>query len=261
MVKQQIELGCGLIGIGRTWGIHETPIPTEQEVIVFLGAALRSGITYFDTAPSYGNSEERFGKWLESLTTEERKNLTIATKFGEHWSSTSNEPYVDHSYSALVRSLDQSINRLGVVDILQLHKTTPEVLRSKDLERSLRYAEGMGVKRFGASVSDQESGELVCDDGRFDVIQLPFNMQNHSFFAVIQKAILAGKTVVTNRPFNMGETVAKKSRNERVELERKAFEFILGQHFTGVILTGTKSIPHLRENIAAFQAAQATSSQ
>lgn len=253
----KIELGCGLIGIGRTWGVQESPVPMEQEVHAFLDVALEQGIRYFDTAPSYGSSEERFGAWLQSLPDATQANLVVATKFGEHWSESAQEPYADHSYEALVSSLEQSMERLGKIDVLQIHKTTPEVLKSADLKRSLEYAASLGIKRFGASISDVASGEIICDDDRYDVIQLPLNTKNQAFLDIIQRAAQRGKTIVTNRPFNMGELVAKSSGKHRKELERKAFEFIIGQHFTGITLTGTKSAEHLQENIDAFRAAVA----
>jgi len=47
---------------------------------------------------------------------------------GEHWDASRGEPYADHSFDALRRSLDASVARLGRIDILQLHKTSPAVL-------------------------------------------------------------------------------------------------------------------------------------
>ena len=56
------HLGSGLIGIGRIWGAKITSVPSEKKASNFLDFAKKTGIFYFDTAPSYGKSEERLGK-------------------------------------------------------------------------------------------------------------------------------------------------------------------------------------------------------
>ncbi len=257
MQNSNIELACGLIGIGRVWGFKETAVPSEAEAIAFLDSALVQSIGYYDTAPSYGLSEARLGKWLRTLTKEQRSKITIATKFGEHWSEPEGKAFVDHTYEALRTSLDQSILRLGQIDILQLHKTNPAVLKSDDLKRAWDYAREKGVKKLGLSVSDIESGEMACQDDQYEVIQLPFNQQNTIFAPIIQEATRRGKTVVTNRPFNMGEAVHKDPTKTKEYLEQEAFEFVLRQFFNGFILTGTKSRDHLVENVATFKKAVA----
>ncbi len=256
MLKNTIELGCGLIGIGRVWGFKESAVPTEDEAIAFLDSALAQSIKYFDTAPSYGLSEPRLGKWLYRLTAEQRNSITVATKFGEHWSDQDQRPFVDHSFSGLKGSLDQSLARLGKIDVLQLHKTTPAVLKSDDLKKAWDYARQQGIHTFGASISDIESGEIVVEDDTYQLIQVPFNQQNTTFEPIIKAAQQKGKLVVTNRPFIMGETINKDQTKNREELEQEAFEFILRQYFTGFILTGTKSSEHLTENLTAFNEAK-----
>ncbi|MDZ4786286.1 MAG: aldo/keto reductase [bacterium] len=256
MQNNNIELACGLIGIGRVWGVKEAPVPSEQDALAFLDAALAQSIGYYDTAPSYGSSEVRLGKWLKTLTGEQRTGITIATKFGEHWSEGDQKPYVDHSFEALRMSLDQSLARLGNIDILQLHKTNPAVLKSDDLKRAWEYAKERGVETIGVSVSDLESGEMACEDDQYSLIQLPINQQNTTFAPIIQEATKRGKRIVTNRPFNMGETVNGNETKSKAELEHEAFDFILRQFFNGFILTGTKSPAHLEENMTAFMAAK-----
>lgn len=240
-------LGSGLIGIGRVWGHVRTPIPSEEEVLTFLQSAIDQGISYLDTAPSYGTSEERLGKFLTTLSAETRKKLIIATKFGEYWNTDKNDTYIDHSYTALKNSIDISIAHLKQINILYLHKTTPEVLKNPDVEKAFAYAKSLGIDYFGASVSDIESGEYVLNDSLYSVIQLPYNTDNVIFSEIIDKAKQKGKIVVINRPFNMG-----KNATDSVA----AFKFILQKKCNGFILTGTKSPEHLKENIEAFSKAK-----
>jgi len=243
-----IQLGLGLIGIGKPWGHVPRAVPSDAEAQALLEGAVELGIRYFDTAPSYGDgvSEARLGRFLRSLTAGERERLTIATKMGEHWDAARGEPFADHSFEALRRSLDASIAHVGRIDILQLHKTTPAALVSDEVGKAWEYARSLGIERVGPSVSDTESARLALEDGRYTVMQLPFSQANPTFAEVIDRARAKGVWIAVNRPFAMGAMVdagADKSA---------AFRFILDRGFTGVILTGTVSLEHLRENFEAF---------
>ena len=256
----EVQLGSGLIGIGRKWGYVDSPVPDERAAFDFLSYAAELGITHFDTAASYGSSEARLGAFLTALPAAKRNQLIIATKFGDHWDSQKQAAYVDHSYSALKKSLERSLAVLGNIDLLYLHKAHLQALHSPDVEKSFAYAKALGVKHFGASVSDIEAAEFVLNSDFYSVVQLPYNQENTLFSDVIDKATRKDKIVVINRPFNMGELLygrnPKSGGHERVE----AFQFILRKRFNGFILTGTKSIEHLQENYADFVVAKHKSS-
>jgi aryl-alcohol dehydrogenase-like predicted oxidoreductase len=249
MGHSSIQLGLGLIGIGKPWGHVPRPVPTESEAQALLEFAVMLGIRYFDTAPSYGDgvSETRLGRFLDGLSEDERAGLTIATKMGEHWDAASGEPYADHSFDALRRSLDASVERLGRIDILQLHKTTPAVLASESLECAWEYASSLGIARLGPSVSDLESARVALENPRYSVMQLPFSQANQTFGPVIESTRATGIWIAVNRPFAMGAMVHGGAD------KREAFRFIRERRFKGVILTGTTSRAHLRENWEAFQ--------
>lgn len=243
----------GLIGIGKPWGHADATVPGEAEVRSLLERAFTLGVRYFDTAPSYGVSEQRLGDFLSTMTAEDRDSLTLATKFGEHWDAARGEPFVDHSREALCRSLDASLGRLGRIDILQLHKTAPGVLESADLAHAWEYAESLGIRRIGASVSDALSAELVVGGPRYSVLQLPYNLEARQFEFAIDTAAARGLDVAVNRPFGMGSLLYGDHAVSKVE----AFAFILRRRFRGVILSGTKSAEHLEENLRAFREAMA----
>jgi aryl-alcohol dehydrogenase-like predicted oxidoreductase len=258
MPQTNVKLGLGLIGIGRQWGHVGPQVPDEADVLRFLKGAYDLNVDFFDTAASYGSSEERLGKFLRTLTCWQRECITVSTKFGDHWDEQTQNSYVDHSFDALRNSLDRSLSRLDAVDILQLHKTTPQVLLSDDLKRALDYARSKGISVFGASVSDLESGRMVCESEEFSVIQCPYNKENTKFAQIIDLAEKNHKLVLTNRPFGMGkmlynEVQAAADKNTR---QIEAYKFILQKHFHGYILSGTKSLDHLRENLETFSLAQ-----
>jgi aryl-alcohol dehydrogenase-like predicted oxidoreductase len=257
MWHTDIKLGLGLIGIGRQWGHFAPLVPEERLALAFLEDAYAAGIDFFDTAACYGSSEERLGKFLRTLTPEQRARITVSTKFGDHWDESAQNSYVDHSFDALRASLDRSFARLGRIDVLQLHKTTPQVLRSDDLRRGLDYARERGITCFGASVSDLESGRMVCESHEFSQMQCPYNAENAKFGEIIDLAEERHKLVLINRPFAMGKSLYDETRQavDKSARQIEAFSFILRKKFHGFVLTGTKSLVHLRENIEAFVAA------
>jgi aryl-alcohol dehydrogenase-like predicted oxidoreductase len=244
--QNSTQLGLGLIGIGKPWGHVPRPVPSESAARDLLEFAYLLGVRYFDTAPSYGDgvSEERLGNFLRSITAQQRAGVTAATKMGEHWDAARDEPYADHSFDALRRSLDRSLARLGQIDILQLHKTTPQALASEGVKRAWEYARSLGIARLGPSVSDLESARIAVETPQLSVMQFPFNRGNQTFAPILEMAAARGMWIAVNRPFAMGAMV-----------DREAFRFILGRRFTGAILTGTTSKDHLRENWNAFQLA------
>jgi aryl-alcohol dehydrogenase-like predicted oxidoreductase len=243
-----IEFGLGTIGIGKPWGFANAAVPDESCALLLLERAFALGVRYFDTAPSYGVSEQRLAIFLGGLTQAERAQVRIATKFGEHWDAVRGEPFVDHSFDALRRSLDGSCERLGRIDYLQLHKTTPDVLRSSDLARAWEYAASLGITGIGASVSDLKSAELAIGDLQYGILQLPFNAAQETFGAAIGRASERGMRIAVNRPFGMGRMLYENRELSKAD----AFAFILRKGFEGVILSGTKSPDHLAENWHAF---------
>lgn len=253
-MKPDIQLGLGLIGIGREWGFQKSRIPDEKSVLEFLEYALDLGITFFDTAASYGLSEERFGKFLRSLGPDKRDRITVATKFGDHWNAASQTAFTDHSYDALRASLDRSLKHLGRIDILQLHRPNPEALSSDDVRRAFDYARTQGITVMGASVGDVESGNIACDDELFSIIQLPFNSANKKLEPVINRAIVKNKLLLVNRPYNMGETV-QAGIGSPDDMRTEAFRLIIDKISRGVVLSGTTSEIHLKENRESFQKA------
>src|SRR5438093_11212533 len=69
-------LGLGCMGMSANYG----PPPDRQEMIALIRAAVDRGVTFFDTAESYGpfTNEELVGDALAPV----RDKVVIATKFG-----------------------------------------------------------------------------------------------------------------------------------------------------------------------------------
>jgi aryl-alcohol dehydrogenase-like predicted oxidoreductase len=127
-------------------------------------AALDAGITLFDTADSYGKSEERLGAALAGR----RDDVIIATKFGgdvrkrgrdngEDWGARGSRRYIRRAVESSLRALNTDW-----IDLYQLHRPDPvtpieETLSAlSDLVRAgkVRY---LGSSNFaGWQVADAE---------------------------------------------------------------------------------------------------------
>ena len=223
-----IEFGLGLLSIGRPWGHRREPPPAEDAALALLEAAVSLGIRVFDTAPAYGTSEAILGRFLAHIGAA-RDALFISTKMGESWDAASDTSNVDHRYDSLKASIDASLDRLGHIDLLQVHKSNVQALISVDVARAVEYARHRGIRHFGASVSD-----LAAADA------------NTALADIFPLARKTGMKLLINRPLAMGAIAASAD----------AFAVVRDQDFSGVVLTGTKSIAHLRENYAAFTSRQ-----
>ncbi len=103
------------------------PLPTREEGIAVVRAAVDRGVTFFDTAEVYGPfvNEELVGEAIGPV----RDQVVIATKFGfsfdENGKQTGRSSRPDHVRAAV----EGSLRRLGIdhIDLLYQHRVDPDV--------------------------------------------------------------------------------------------------------------------------------------
>ena len=105
-----------------TLRLHEAPQPFQ-----LLTKAWDLGIAAFDTAAVYGGgeSERILGAWLRDAATpaDARRNAVVISKGGCGPPSSGWAPRLDRR--DLERELDESLRRLGRVDVYLLHRDDP----------------------------------------------------------------------------------------------------------------------------------------
>ena len=118
-----IELGPLGLGTAPLAGLYEPVEHDEAHAVV--ERAWELGIRYFDTAPYYGSglAEQRLGAVLSGKP---RDEYVVSTKVGrllDPGASGWRGAYFDFSYNGAVRSLEESLERLGLdrIDIALLH--------------------------------------------------------------------------------------------------------------------------------------------
>jgi aryl-alcohol dehydrogenase-like predicted oxidoreductase len=172
----------------------------RRTAIATIHRALERGITYIDTAPSYGdgNSESIVGEALAGR----RASVVLATKCP--WNADA---------AAVLRSLEASLRRLRTdyVDVLQLHggmfsaEDVRHILEQGPLD-GLRQAREQGKVRFiGFTAEEPWTARPLIASGGFDVVQLRYNLiyQSAALHA-LNEARDAGLGVAVMRPLTSG---------------------------------------------------------
>lgn len=190
------ELGFGTAPLGNLYRAI-----TDADAAAILGLAWESGVRYYDTAPLYGLglSETRLNPLLRGKP---RDAYVLSTKIGRLLKATSpdkrdgfgkwfdvpsrNEVY-DYSYDGVMRSLEFSLERLGIdrVDILYAHDldlfnhrshesldARLEELMSGGYKALLEIRDQGVIKAFGAGVNEWQPCQWLAERGDFDLFLL-----------------------------------------------------------------------------------------
>lgn len=160
------RLVYGTSGLGGVWGAVQ-----ESESIDALLYALENGISVFDTAPAYANAELYLGKALRQW---QGKKPFISTKVGRLKGEDAFEIKLDYSKDAMTRSLENSLETLGIdqIDLLFLHE--PHLTPVKDIESILDTLKGFKeagfVQQLGVGGNPNEAFLPYITKSNFDVV-------------------------------------------------------------------------------------------
>ena len=209
---------------------------TEPEAQATLQRAWDAGVRYFDTAPLYGLglSETRINQFLRDKP---RGDYVISTKVGRLFRATTPdkrdgfgkwfdvparvETY-DYSYDGTMRSLEFSLERLGLdhVDILYVHDLDVFTHKSQNVLDAHQAAFMAGgykalvalrdqgvIKAFGAGVNEWKPCRWLLDRGDFDIFLLAGRytlLEQQALAGFMDPALARGVGVVIGGPYNSG---------------------------------------------------------
>jgi D-threo-aldose 1-dehydrogenase len=219
-----LGFGCGPIG-----GLYQK-VP-EQQASAAVQAARAGGVTYFDVAPFYGIglAEHRLGEAFRGR----RKDFVLSTKVGRLLKPSTHPretmfreslPFdivYDYSYDGIMRSVDDSCQRLGMAgaDILYIHDVNRKWHGDAVEERFREVMDGGGyraleklraegaVKAIGVGVNDPDILVRFAEAGDFDCFMLAgrYTLLEQTplekLFPVCEKR---GISIVAAGPFNSG---------------------------------------------------------
>ncbi|MDI2130903.1 aldo/keto reductase [Yinghuangia seranimata] len=248
------RLGYGamqLTGPG-VWGDPADP----DEAIRVLRRAVELGVTFIDTADSYGPfvSEQLIRKALRPYA----DDLVIATKGG----LTRTGPHEWHPVGRpkyLRQQTELSLRHLGVerIDLYQLHRIDPEVPLADQLgELVLLQREGK-IGHIG--LSEVSVDELVEARGVADVVSVQnlYNLANRDSEAVLEYAEKEGIAfipwfpIATGRLARPGGPLDAAAKEHGATPAQLALAWLLRRSPVMLPIPGTSRVAHLEENTAA----------
>jgi D-threo-aldose 1-dehydrogenase len=173
---------------------------SEAESLATVRACYDAGIRYFDTAPlyGYGLGEHRLG---EALRGRDRDTFALSTKIGrllrpgdprtlDHGPFKDALPFAevyDYSYDGVMRSVEDSLQRLGMhrIDILLAHDLDVWTHRSESARQQrvgefmaggyqamVRLREQGAVRAIGAGLNETAACQDLAERGDFDCFLL-----------------------------------------------------------------------------------------
>lgn len=178
------EIGFGGWAIGGPTDASGTPFgwgrTNDDESIAAIRRALTMGVTFFDTADSYGFG--RSESLLGIVLSRSRHDVVIATKAGVVRDATGRLGK-DFSQSHLLHAVDGSLKRLRTdyIDVFQLHNPPVDILRRDEIHETMDRLQEAGKIRFwGLSVTTPEEGIEVIKRGWGYVLQVLYNVINQA---------------------------------------------------------------------------------
>ncbi|MBE0616817.1 MAG: aldo/keto reductase [Proteobacteria bacterium] len=220
------------VGFG---GIPIVPLPFAEAVAVVLHGADR-GLTLFDTAKMYRDSEKKIGQALEPV----RDRVVLATK-----TMSRDAAKVKHDVASSLANL-----RTDRIDLYQLHNVSSaafleRVLADDGAYRALAEARAAGtVRAIGVTSHSLETAIRACRTGLFDTVQFPFNFLE-------QEA--AGELFAAARAEDMGIIAMKPLGGGWLDNARLCFGFL--QRYPEVVpIPGIARVEELDEIAGLYEA-------
>lgn len=249
----KLGLGCAAFG-----GLFEAVPQAQAQATIDL--ALSAGLTYFDTAPYYGlgRSEQVVGQALRD------KDITLSTKVGRllepgamadpasiGWpDALPNHAVYDYSYGGIMRSFQDSVERLGrKPDILYIHDIGP---MTHGDDGALHFAQAMDggylaldelrrngdIQAIGIGVNEVKVLDDALDYGDWDLFLLAGRytlLEQDPLESFLPKCERTNTSIIVGGPFNSGILVGGDTFNyeaapPEVATRAKALAAICNDH-------------------------------
>lgn len=241
-------LGLGTVKIGRNEQVKYPTgfsIPDDKAVRDLFALAWELGINTLDTAPAYGNSEERLGKLLPN-----KNDWVIVGKVGETFEKGASA--FDFSAAHTRQSVERSLRRLGrdFIDVVLVHShgDDMDIIRNGEVCDALAELKRQGlIRAVGMSTKTVEGG-LWCVEN-MDVVMATYNPANVEELPVLQQAQTLNKGVLIKKGLQSGHA-DKTAGGSGIE---ESLRFVFAQPAVSSVVVGTINPQHLRENVAVTE--------
>ena len=242
-------LGLGTVKLGRTAGVKypgSFKIPDDVQTLKLLSQASELGINLIDTAPAYGNSEQRLGQLLPKLNRE----WVIATKVGELFNADLAQSHYNFTAEFIKQSVEQSLKNLRreVLDIVLIHSDGNdqhiiEHLGVLDILNDLKQ-QGL-IRATGMSTKTVAGGLLSLQQS--DIAMVMHNSGYQDEQSVLDQAATSNKAIFIKKALNSGHLARSSSVTDPVQA---SFDTIYQNSAVTSIVIGTITPSHLTSNVS-----------
>ena len=267
---QVSEISLGTVELGMDYGIPvrgEHLQPSEVDAARTLNCALDLGINLIDTAQAYGESEAIIGRALKSR----RNEYILATKISSlSWAGYTSKKLQEQVEASITESLRAL--QTDIIDLLYIHNATPELIQCGEIVEIMQRAREAGYARFIGTTTYGEAAPLaVLEDGRFDCIQVAYNLLDrqleervlplakaNDIGVVIRSVLLKGALTyryahLPEELRELRETVNKVNSlcsAQNSSLPELAYRFVLAHPAVSTALVGTGRVHELEEIVS-----------
>jgi len=298
-----LSLGAFGLGCAPLGGLYQSM--SDAAAGELLEGAWVAGLRYFDTAPYYGYtlSERRLGAKLATLP---RDSFVISTKVGRLMRADNSvqpgddgwaeplpfRPLYDYSFDGIMRSFEDSLQRLGLarIDVLYVHDIGRATHGAQHLHYWQQLTRGGGfraletlreqgqVAAIGLGVNESQVVHESMQEIRLDCTLLAgrYTLLEQTSLALLDECARHGNAIVIGGPFNSGVLAGNNKFNyadapsqviERVAalkqvcndfdvpLPAAALQFPMAHRTVVSCIPGAHNLNQLRQNIRWFEQA------
>jgi aryl-alcohol dehydrogenase-like predicted oxidoreductase len=284
------EIGFGGWAIGGLADAAGTPLgwgrTSDDESLAAIRRARDLGVTFFDTADSYGFG--RSESLLGIVLSRRRQDVVIATKAGVS-RDMNGRVKKDFSRDHIIQAVEGSLRRLRTdyIDLYQLHNPTIEELRPDEIHEAMDRLQEVGkIRYWGVSVTTPEEGMEIIRRGWGYALQVLYNVLNQApakelfplakekGYGIIARVplasgLLSGKfrTDTTFTADDVRQNFLTPKRLEEVlprvdeaksiiggtarSLAEGALRFVLANDAVSTVIPGARSVRQVEMNVAA----------
>ena len=247
------------------------PEISDEDAGRLLNTVLDEGINFIDTSIDYGRSEELIGAFIAHR----RAEYVLASKCGCVPGAGMGAEHV-HTAENIRRGVEHSLRTLKTdhLDLVQFHRSLSreEFDAQGALSEALALRDEGKVRFLGVSAVLPTLDEQI-DMGTFDAFQIPYSALQREHEDVMSRASEAGMGIIIRGGVARGapddwegrhyymvsnETMRQYWEKARLDelldgMSRTAFllRFTLSNPDLDTTIVGTRSIEHLRDNLAA----------
>jgi pyridoxine 4-dehydrogenase len=248
------RLGYGAMRITGegVWGEPDDP----AEALAVLRRAVELGVTFIDTADSYGPevSERLIAEALHPYP----EDLVIATKAGltrtgpGSWHAVGRPEYLRQQCELSLRRL-----KVEAIDLFQLHRIDPKVPAEEQIGLLADLREEGKVRHVGLSEVDVEQLDSARATTAIATVQNRYNLVDREHEAVLDRCAELGIGFIPWFPVAVGDlartggVLDDAAKRHDAAPAQLALAWLLHRSPVMLPIPGTSKVAHLEENCAA----------